>query len=447
MAEAYPHTYSRFDNLLRALFGMTLLTGIDISEVAKQVVEVCLPEHRGLACILLWLASPAPPITTLERKLAARFSSGAVEEMKQLGKEFVGAPLTLVDEVVKTAHATAGFQQLEKALFYGSHAGALSPECADKMRKVLDNVTRRVTKLYFHRKQEDFEQAIHPKNIECVPTGIPELDQLVHGGLPKRGYTLLGGCSGAGKTALALNFAAHAAKRGEKCVILQLDMDKDRCAAYYMMIYHQCTLEQLRSQGVPDMGDNFVVCSLHESHHVSVAHLRRALAQIAYLEPKMLIIDHVQSLVMHNNFAEHHTLLAAALQNISTWSKQHNVATLCLSQLNRTGTKNDAFRSSSSLMEASDLTLLLTGRERTEDYQPDLLDIEVLKNRQGHMRVRKLALQRSETLTFSAAKEEELPVTIDAAAVLAESRTSSVFKLGVNGSGTTAITHRHSRCR
>ncbi|WP_182086525.1 ATPase domain-containing protein [Aureimonas sp. ME7] len=58
---------------------------------------------------------------------------------------------------------------------------------------------------------------------EPMPSGIAELDALLHGG-PLRGTsTLITGPAGAGKTTIALQFVAAACRRGEPCTIYEFD--------------------------------------------------------------------------------------------------------------------------------------------------------------------------------------------------------------------------------
>lgn len=54
---------------------------------------------------------------------------------------------------------------------------------------------------------------------EPIPSGVPELDELLHGGLERGTTTLISGASGLGKTTLGLQFMKEAAGRGERSVV------------------------------------------------------------------------------------------------------------------------------------------------------------------------------------------------------------------------------------
>lgn len=54
---------------------------------------------------------------------------------------------------------------------------------------------------------------------EPIPSGIPEIDQMLHGGLERGTISLITGPSGVGKTTLGLHFVKEAAARGERSVV------------------------------------------------------------------------------------------------------------------------------------------------------------------------------------------------------------------------------------
>jgi circadian clock protein KaiC len=56
-----------------------------------------------------------------------------------------------------------------------------------------------------------------------VPTGVPGLDRVTHGGLPKGRTTLITGKSGAAKSILALQLAANFARAGLKTVVFAIE--------------------------------------------------------------------------------------------------------------------------------------------------------------------------------------------------------------------------------
>ncbi len=62
---------------------------------------------------------------------------------------------------------------------------------------------------------------------ETIPSGVPELDEMLHGGLERGTISLLTGPSGVGKTTLGTQFCKEAAGRGELSVIYTFDESLD----------------------------------------------------------------------------------------------------------------------------------------------------------------------------------------------------------------------------
>lgn len=75
----------------------------------------------------------------------------------------------------------------------------------------------------------------HPFVPELIPSGLPELDEMLCGGVERGTITILSGPSGTGKTTLGIQFVKTAAARGERSVIYafeeQLDTLLHRCEA------------------------------------------------------------------------------------------------------------------------------------------------------------------------------------------------------------------------
>lgn len=63
------------------------------------------------------------------------------------------------------------------------------------------------------------EQHEQPFVKETIPSGVPELDALLHGGLERGTISILTGPTGVGKTTLGVQFMKEAAGRGERSVI------------------------------------------------------------------------------------------------------------------------------------------------------------------------------------------------------------------------------------
>jgi circadian clock protein KaiC len=66
-----------------------------------------------------------------------------------------------------------------------------------------------------------------PQPIPTLLTGIPELDVVLRGGLPRHRLHLIEGTPGAGKTTFALRFLLEAVARGERCLYVTLSETAD----------------------------------------------------------------------------------------------------------------------------------------------------------------------------------------------------------------------------
>lgn len=107
--------------------------------------------------------------------------------------------------------------------------------------------------------------------IETIPSGLPELDQLLHGGVERGTVTMITGPSGAGKTTLGLQFMKEAAGRGERSVVYIFEETPDvllaRCEGVSMPVRHMVergTLSVVRVEPLLYSADEFAALARKE---------------------------------------------------------------------------------------------------------------------------------------------------------------------------------------
>ncbi|MCB4825581.1 ATPase domain-containing protein [Roseicella aerolata] len=70
-----------------------------------------------------------------------------------------------------------------------------------------------------------------PRPIPTLRTGVPELDVVLRGGLPRHRLHLVEGTPGAGKTTFALRFLLEGAANGERCLYVTLSETEEELTA------------------------------------------------------------------------------------------------------------------------------------------------------------------------------------------------------------------------
>ncbi len=82
---------------------------------------------------------------------------------------------------------------------------------------------------------------------EVIPSGVPELDELLHGGIERGTITIFTGPTGVGKTTIGLQFMKEAAGRGERSVVYSFEESKDT-------LLHRCESINIPVRAMSDRG-------------------------------------------------------------------------------------------------------------------------------------------------------------------------------------------------
>jgi circadian clock protein KaiC len=88
--------------------------------------------------------------------------------------------------------------------------------------------------------------------VEVIPSGLPELDEMLGGGVERGTITILSGPSGVGKTTVGMQFMKEAATRGERSVVYAFEEQKDT-------LLHRCATVGIPVQAMVEAGSLSVV--------------------------------------------------------------------------------------------------------------------------------------------------------------------------------------------
>lgn len=135
---------------------------------------------------------------------------------------------------------------------------------------------------------------------ECIDIGVPGLDAILKGGLPRNRLYLVEGDPGTGKTTIGLQFLLRGAELGETCLYVTLSESRDEIESVARS--HGWNLDSVVIHDLTTSGN-----SLHDDSHYTVFHpaeveldetTRLVLSQIEALNPSRVVIDSLSEMRM-----------------------------------------------------------------------------------------------------------------------------------------------------
>jgi replicative DNA helicase len=261
---------------------------------------------------------------------------------------------------------------------------------------------------------EEIERRIQSNGAPTgVPSGFRDLDALT-GGFQGSDLIILAARPAMGKTALALNFAAHAAKKGFPTVVFSLEMPKNQLMMRLISSEGRIDSSRLRKGDLSDDDLNRLSVaantltnmplSIDDTGGISLVELRSRLRRHKKeYGLGMVIIDYLQLMGTSSKRADSREREVAELSGgLKALAKELNVPVIVLSQLNRSADtrtdhrpKTSDLRESGAIEQDADMIMFVY---RDEYYNPNSEDagkaeIIVAKNRHGSLEEIKLACQ------------------------------------------------------
>jgi len=232
-------------------------------------------------------------------------------------------------------------------------------------------------------------------SVTSLSTGIPFIDDICKGGGLYCGeMNILGGDTGAGKTLLGTQIAAHDIRMGRRGMFISLEMTSGQLMARlvqqmtgYRSEYDARKAGDLASweDGVGEIyRSDFDIYDSSLSSNPTVEEILAKVKDAHELRPlQWLTVDYAQKLrLAEPGRREHHEIHRDISEKLRTFAKKANLRLLVLSQINREEGGRFSLRGSKEYQQDAGFIAGVLNTKRGEDER----DVQVEKNRHGKKR-------------------------------------------------------------
>lgn len=247
---------------------------------------------------------------------------------------------------------------------------------------------------------DQITQRYHNKGVTSgIPTGFARLDDMTSG-LQPSDFVIVAARPSMGKTALALNFALHAAASAKKTVaIFSIEMSAEQLVLRMLCMLARTNAHRLRSgyfgqeewallseaTGKLDNAKIFIDDSTDITHLGMRAKCRRLKAEHGL---SLVVVDYLQLMRSHKNVENRNQEISEIARGLKSLARELKVPVIALSQLSRAVEKREDkrpmlsdLRESGSIEAEADLVMMLY---RPDYYQiKEVADTESVRGKDG----------------------------------------------------------------
>ena len=388
------------------------------------------PANQHIFAAMQEMAAQEPPVPIDELTLLSQLESkqqleqtGGVDYLNELSQktpvaenaEFYAHIVRekgQLRDIILTAHEVAKRGHEENA----ENISEFIAEATDRLQSI-DDRTR--LKSYSHLKEvlainfEELEKVSEsPENVNGVPTGFTELDDLTRG-LQKGDLIIIAARPSMGKTALAINMALYASGHAQIPVLFfSLEMPKEHIAMRLICSEAKVNNRKLLVGNLEqDDWDKLMEGTTHmmeapllidDRSAISPNYIRKVIRQAKKEFPALglVVVDYVQLMQSNLRNPSREQEMSEISRSLKAIAKEFSLPMVVLSQLNRGLERRiekrpmmSDLRESGALEQDADLIFFIY---RDEVYNEDTVDkgiaeISIAKHRNGEIGMRRLA--------------------------------------------------------
>ena len=374
------------------------------------------PDHRLIydAIVKIYSRGTPPNPLLIEEELKRR------DKMKLISLPYL---LMLTDAEYSTARATKYAETIrEKSIRRQlNDAGMeIADDASDESKSiedVLDSAGKKILSATLRNKQKGFTELVpilqsslerifnirnHKDELSGVPTGLHDLDEVTNG-FQKSDMIILAARPSMGKTALALNMALGAAKRGKVVAIFSLEMSKAQLGNRLLSLESGISSQDLNTghltrddlSDIVDASERLEDLKLYidDTAGLRILEMRSKLRRLKHEHGlDLIVLDYLQ-LMQGGRQENRQQEISEISRSLKAMARELEVPILALSQLSRNVEMRaekkpqlSDLRESGSLEQDADIVMFLYRDEyynRDDAESQNIAELIIAKNRNG----------------------------------------------------------------
>lgn len=278
----------------------------------------------------------------------------------------------------------------------GADASALAAQLSATARAVSDSVApppAGTVKSACLEVINDLDSEHSGTSVQHIPTGLVDLDRLVRGFLPQQ-FWVMGSRPSVGKTSLALCIAINAARAGNRVLFVSLEMSVKELIRRAAVIISGSPISTGSNRSMSKISAAMEIIvglplEIDDRGGLTLEAIDARIKAACAAGTRLAVVDYIGLVgctARTNSLFERVSMVSNGLKRMA---KQHNVALLALSQLNRESAKDGRAPLMSELRQSGDIeqdadVILLLHREPDQDGQEfQRVRCNVAKQRNG----------------------------------------------------------------
>ena len=248
---------------------------------------------------------------------------------------------------------------------------------------------------------DKFIQAMDERaKAKPVNYGLPTLDTMTNG-LKRKELTAIAARPSVGKSAFALQVAAHVRECGQKVLFFPLEMSSLQLMERLCVAKHKAEYENIKTGKFPNNSQVIAQDYIHDLEkeglfkmYEGISDIEKIRAAIRQEKPFLVVIDQLTQMKARKNFNGKREQFSYMTSELKAMAMKENVAIILLCQINRDAQNNEPtmanLKESGSIEEDSDNVILLhripldklKHPERVKPYET-IININLAKQRSG----------------------------------------------------------------